>query len=844
MHRWILLFLLPGALPAADPTVDFARDVHPILAERCFACHGGDKRAGGLSLRGYEEVLQGGRSGAVIVPGKPAESLLLRRVTADGTPVMPPIGQPLDPAQIKVLKNWVAEGARASLTAAAAKPRWVPELSLTKPGLPEGNGPAVDRWLEAYWREHAVTPAAVVPDAAFARRAYLDAWGLLPTPEQLRKFMSSTDNRKREALVDELLANKRQYSENWISFWNDLLRNDEGVNYANARKSITPWLQQSLEENLPYDKFVTALLNPTGPGAPEGFLTGVNWRGDVSASQLPVMQAAQNSAQVFLGVNLKCNSCHDSFISKWKLKDAYGLAAFFAEEPQLELVRCDIKTGQQTAAKFLYPALDLPEPPLSLAQRRSAVARMFIDPRNGRTPRTVVNRIWARLMGRGIVEQVDDMDAEPWDPQLLDWLAADLVEHQYDLKHLVRTIMTSRAYQMPGVPRGGEAKAYVFTGPEIRRLTAEQFVDNLSALTGEWRVYMRENATLGSYSREWHMGSTLLTRGLGRPIRDQVYTERDQSATTLQMLELVNGETLTHMLQTGARRMLGQLPAAPENMYDSGPIRDRVAPVDVDITGVKELHLVVGDNGSYSPERVLPVWAAAKLSGPGYSYLFWLPGLLPLLWLAKLGYVRLRGRGLQSASTGAGTGSNLWGGAIALGVAPLVFVALMGSGGEVLLSSLKPVSATKAVTDGGPVQMKKAAFDSGIRTGVNSEIVYNLEGRGFTRLRASAGLEQACLQDDISRSVRFFVFRQKPDFERLVKVAPELPVPAPTGAISSDALIERVFQFLLGRAATPRERTLAAAYLVEGSHAGAVSPDGLADLIWSVAMLPEFQLIQ
>ena len=780
MYRWSLLLILPIVLPAADPTVDFARDVHPILAERCFACHGGDKRAGGLSLRGYEETMQGGRSGAVIVPGKPAESLLLRRVTADGMPVMPPVGAPLDAAQIAVLKNWVAEGARSSLAAAAARPRWVPELSLTSPALPAGKGAEIDRFVDAYWREHAVTPASVVTDAAFARRAYLDAWGLLPTPEQLQQFTGSHDSHKREVLVDQLLSNNRHYSENWISFWNDLLRNDEGVNYANARKSITPWLQQSLQENLPYDRFVTALLNPTGPTAPEGFLTGVNWRGDISASQTPVMQAAQNSAQVFLGVNLKCNSCHDSFISKWKLKDAYGLAAFFADEPKLELVRCDIKTGQQTAARFLYPALDQPEPPLSLADRRAAVAHMFTDPRNGRTPRTVVNRIWARLMGRGIVEQVDDMDAEPWSPQLLDWLAADLVAHQYDLKHLIRTIMTSRAYQMPAVPRKGEAKAYVFAGPEIRRLTAEQFVDNLSALTGEWRVYLGGNATLGSYSREWHMGSTLLTRGLGRPIRDQVYTERDQSATTLQMLELVNGEILTHMLHNGARRMLGQLPPAPENLYDSGSLRDRVAPVDVDITGVKELHLVVSDNGSYSPERVQPVWAAAKLIGPG---------------------------------------------------------------GEVQLASLKPVSATKAVTDGGPVQMKGAAFESGIRTVLTSEIVYRLEGRGFTRLQASAGLEQACLQDDISPSARFFVFNTKPDFERLVKVAPERPVPVPTGHMSAGQLIDRVFSFSLGRAPTARERTLVAGYLSDPAHAGTVSPDGLADLIWSVAMLPEFQLV-
>ncbi|HCC58017.1 MAG TPA: hypothetical protein DEQ47_12325, partial [Solibacterales bacterium] len=256
--------------------------------------------------------------------------------------------------------------------------------------------------------------------------------------------------------------------------------------------------------------------------------------------------------------------------------------------------------------------------------------------------------------------------------------------------------------------------------------------------------------------------------------------ERDQSATTLQMLELVNGETLTRMLHNGARRMLGQMPAAPENLYDSGPLSDHVVPVDVDITGVKELHLVVSDNGSYSPERVLPVWAAAKLTGPG---------------------------------------------------------------GEVPLASLKPITATKAVTDGGPVQMKGAAFDSGIRTALTSEIVYNIAGRGFTRLQASAGLEQACLQSDISPSVRFFVFNTKPDFERLVKVAPELPVSAPTGALSRDQMIDRVFTFSLGRAPTERERTLASAYLADPAHAGAISPNGLADLIWSVAMLPEFQLI-
>src|SRR5207248_862193 len=210
---------------------------------------------------------------------------------------------------------------------------------------------------------------------------YLDAWGLLPTPEQLAAFTG-----KRDALVRDLLANNTNYSEHWITFWNDLLRNEEGVNYAGTRKSITGWLLKSLQDNLPYNEFVSQLLNPPhGVGAPrppyevvpqilnpqdssdpDGFLVGVNWRGDINASQTPVMQAAQNSAQVFLGVNLKCNSCHDSFISRWKLKDAYGLASFFSDD-KLELVRCDVKLGEFAAMKFLYPELGGVDPSASLA---------------------------------------------------------------------------------------------------------------------------------------------------------------------------------------------------------------------------------------------------------------------------------------------------------------------------------------------------------------------------------------------------------------------------------------------------------------------------------------------
>src|SRR5260370_7276231 len=311
---------------------------------------------------------------------------------------------------------------------------------------------------------------------------------------------------------------------------------------------------------MPYDRFVSKLLDPAQKGDPDGFLLGVNWRGDINASQTPLMQAAQNSAQVFLGVNLKCNSCQDSFIGRGEWKDAYGVCGFFGEDGGLGRVRCDNKTGQFTAASFLYPELSASEPLNTPGARKSAVAHMFTDARNGRMPRTIVNRVWARLLGRGLVADVDDMDGEPWSPELLDWLASDFVEHEYDLKHLIATIMTSQTYQLPAVHRSAkEIKDYVFEGPEVRRMTAEEFADALSAVTGEWPVYVPPNSTRGVYSRQWRMPSSPLTRGLGRPIRDQCYTERDQDAATRQELELVNGQTLRPNLGRGVKRMLDQV---------------------------------------------------------------------------------------------------------------------------------------------------------------------------------------------------------------------------------------------------------------------------------------------
>ncbi len=799
--------------PAPAALIDYQRQVHPLFFDNCLECHSQEKRSGGLSLATYEDAIEGGRHGAAIRPGAGQASLLIQHLTGEKEPVMPKDALELAEADISLIRTWIDQGARATPTSPPAPPPWEAPLTLTKPPVPPAPAawPAwsspLDRLAAAYLAERGQPEPQLVSDAVFARRVHLDVWGLLPTPADLQAFLKDTRPDKRERLVRALLADDTKYAEHWISFWNDLLRNEEGVQYYSetaSRKSITTWLLAALESNLPYDRFVSQLLNPDAADDPDGFLIGVNWRGEVSASQTPALQAAQNTAQVFLGLNLKCNSCHDSFISRWSLKDAYAMAAFFAPEPTLKLHRCEVALDEYATPAYLFPELDRRPPSDSLADRRATAAAIFTDPRNGRVPRTVVNRLWHRFFGRGIVDPPDEMDRRPWSPQVLDWLAADFVEHGYDLKHVIATILTSRAYQMPAVPRTGEPpRTYVFRGPEVRRLTAEQFTDAIGAITGEWRVYQPpapppaaaadgKSAPAGPppglHSRDWHVSATTLTRALGRPIRDQVVSTRDSQATTLQALELVNGEPLTNWLLRGARKMLGELPPPPRAVFQgrmaSGVVTRTTNPdpsvaFDVDVSGATRLYLIVQDTGSTAIDKAEAVWADAELVGPS---------------------------------------------------------------GPTPLTALRPADDAGIRTGTGPIAIAGSPA-TGVRVKTPSRLVYDIAGRGFTRFRGRAGLETHLLAMGESVQGRFLIFDTEPDMDRLVPTAPGAPLPAPPVLMAAGPVVDRVFWHALGRAPSADERRIAAGALRDGGRSGRPSAEGLADLLWAVMMKPEFQLI-
>jgi hypothetical protein len=471
--------------PVARP-VDFAKEIKPLLESSCIKCHAKGKAKGGLSLENRESFLKGGETGPAVSVGHSGDSLIVEMVAGlDPEMMMPKKGSKWTPEQVGLLRAWIDQGAPwpADITFARPPPNNLEPRQVTLPDSTEPN--PVDRLLAPYFAAHQFTPPAVVDDARFVRRAYLDVVGLLPTPEQLQAFLADGSADRRAKLVRQLLVDHRGYADHWLTFWNDLLRNDyRGTGFIDGgRRQISEWLYNALLTNKPYDRFVSELINPTPKSL--GFSAGIIWRGTVPAAMAPPMQAAQSVSQVFMGINIKCASCHDSFVNDWSLADAYGMAAIYSDSA-LELIHCDKPTGQQAATRFLYPALGEIPAGAGRAERVARLAELITSPQNGRLSRTLVNRLWARLFARSLVEPLDDMDQPAWSPELLDWLAEDFADHGYDVRHTLEVIMTSRAYQLPAVEPPGDKQPYVFRGPLTRRLGAEQFADAVSALTGQW----------------------------------------------------------------------------------------------------------------------------------------------------------------------------------------------------------------------------------------------------------------------------------------------------------------------------------------------------------------------
>ncbi len=408
---------------------------------------------------------------------------------------------------------------------------------------------------------HSRDAATLCSDAAFLRRVYLDVIGVIPTEAEAKSFLNDKSPDKRTRLVDDLLARNEDYAAHWTPFWEEAIgsANVDKVGGIASRGNHREWLFQSFVENKPFDLMVAELIDPSLPGYRKPTISEANGKRVVAAyirneTHLDTIQSAAAVGQVFLGTGMKCASCHSHFLNKeWPQARFLAFAGLFASN-NLELIRCEQKSGQFISAKFPFDLPGVPDAaPAQLNQRLHRATQCLIDPLNPRFARTIVNRLWKRYLGLGLFEPQDDFrpDHPASHPELLEWLAYDFMLHGYDLKHTIRLILTSRIYQLRYNPEledhfdvNKTEQVRYYRSPSLRRLTAEQLLDSITVAMGQKldpqkRLYLDK-------------ASTALTHALGRPAsRDEISTARPDDVAVVQALEILNGEEFYERIYSG-----------------------------------------------------------------------------------------------------------------------------------------------------------------------------------------------------------------------------------------------------------------------------------------------------
>lgn len=486
--------------------VDYFKEVRPLLETRCHDCHQGGKAQGGLRIDDHESMLSGGESEEpAIVPGKVDESALIERITSrDEAVVMPPKGDPLSNEEIALLKRWIESGAA-----------W-PQFDVAS-----------------------FDPTPLADDLSFLRRVTLDTVGVTPTEAEIAAFRNDDPDARRAKVIDRLLDDSR-WADHWMGYWLDVLA--ENPNMINPTLNNTGpfrwWLYESLLDNKPADLFVTELIRMEGSerfGGPAGF-------GTATQNDLPMAAKGIIISSAFLGVEMTCARCHDAPAHVSRQEDLLQLAALLKQEPIKLPTSSSVPPGRlhQTGRKplievTLEPGAEVqPGWPFArycdeavadtLAEHpessRDRLAALITAPQNERFAQVMVNRIWQRLMGRGLVASLTDWEKTgPSHPELLRWLGHQFVASGYDLKAISQLILNSHAYQRATDPALTETSP-LYISPAPRRLTAEQIVDSVFHATGtpfeleevsldiDSVRAIRSALTLGKPRRSWMLAST------------------------------------------------------------------------------------------------------------------------------------------------------------------------------------------------------------------------------------------------------------------------------------------------------------------------------------------------
>jgi hypothetical protein len=423
----------------------------------------------------------------------------------------------------------------------------------------------VDELAVKRWKLLGLAPSPVCSDEVFIRRAFLDAIGTLPQPERVAAFLASNDPRKREALVDELLGLTgdpardvyvNEWSAYWTLKWGDLLLNNRNSVGDGGMWALYNWTRASLRENKPVDRFVRELITAQGSvfsNGPANYYKITNKPDEL----------AESTAQNFLGVRLQCAKCHHHPFEVYSQADYYGLAAFFTRvgtkasndfgglsRDTVVMVNRSGSIRHPRTNQTMQPTPLLGEPLNADEHRdlRRPLAEWLTSRENELFARNIVNRFWGYLMGSGLVEPLDDMRATnpASNPELLDALAKDFVAHGYDLKHLVRTIMTSRVYQLASEPtQQNAADTRFYTHYNVKRLPAEVLLDAVDFAAGTQEKFNGIPAGTRAIELPDPNYASFFLDTMGRPQRAiTCECERTGQPNLAQVLHIANGDVL------------------------------------------------------------------------------------------------------------------------------------------------------------------------------------------------------------------------------------------------------------------------------------------------------------
>ena len=548
-----------------DAAALWVQKVQPLFDIQCVKCHGPIEQKSGLELDTPKAVLEGGDEGNVVIPGKPEKSRLYMYLAAGSDPHMPPKKQLTD-AERESVREWIA-----AMAVTSAEP-------MKKQAEPRKFGSttaAIDTFIAEGWEQRGVKPASTVDERTWCRRVYLDLAGRIPTATELVQFLKSSAEARRDQLVDRLLASDDyavRMRELWDVFLMGRVKRD---NHEDRRRQNGWWtfLETAFRTSRPWNETVRDIL-VARPDKPES--KGASWF--LYERRNEHQAIAEAVAPVVYGTRIDCAQCHDHPLAR-EIKQAHywGLVAAFNRSKNVEggstvgesavggfINFTNLKKESQPALVALLNGRTVEETRPATDQKESDDGDKYLDPAaKSRVPkfsrreafadaatrdnpllaRAFVNRMWAALLGRGIVQPADEMNARnvPSHPELLDWLARDFASHNHDVRRFVRGVVLSRAYALGVAGAAPDA----FAGALERPLTAEQ-------IARSWRIAAGLPAA-----------DDALRRSVIGALPDVL--PKDYNATFQQAQFLANSPALAALLNPSPSNTVARIAALPES---------------------------------------------------------------------------------------------------------------------------------------------------------------------------------------------------------------------------------------------------------------------------------------